>query len=345
MQKHKHGGDIYSQNIKLDYSANISPLGLPKGVREAVVSSVDSLVHYPDVECRRLREKIAEAEQVPMEAVLCGNGAAELIFALAHGGRPQRALLGAPGFAEYEQALLGTDCELDFYELKEENDFCFQEDYFSHITADTDLVFLCNPNNPTGRTVGIDFLMAAARRCRECGAVLVVDECFNEFLDNGEELTMKPYLGEFSNLVILKAFTKIYAMPGLRLGYCLCENPQIIEKIRTVMQPWSVSGVAQAAGTAALEEEYYVEKVRTLIHNERKFLFGELQKRKLRTFGSEGNFIFFRGPVGLDTKLMEKGVLIRNCDNYRGLQPGYYRIAVRGHEENQRLMKYFDECL
>lgn len=345
MQKHKHGGDIYSKDIQMDYSANISPLGVPKKVREALAASIGDICRYPDVECRKLREKIGEKENVPSENILCGNGAAELIFALAFGLKPKKALLGAPGFAEYEQALRAAGCEIAFYELKEERGFSFSGDYLSGITEETDLVFLCNPNNPTGLTVDRTFLLQAAERCEKCGTVLVVDECFNEFLEEAEELTMKPYLKEFSNLVILKAFTKIYALPGLRLGYCLTENQEILEKMRDCMQPWSVSALAQAGGIAALEEETYVEDVRRVVQKERLFLYESLQKLGLAPLPSKANFLFFQGPEGLDREMEERKVLIRSLSNYRGLREGYYRIAVKGHEDNEKLIGLLEECL
>lgn len=345
MQKHKHGGDIYSQKVVMDYSANISPLGVPGSVREAIIASLDGLVNYPDVKCRRLREKLGGREGVSPEHILCGNGAAELIFALAYGLKPKRALLASPGFAEYEEALKGTGCEIDFYDLKEEEDFLFQPDYLDAITEETDLVFFCNPNNPTGMTVERDFLVSVLERCRKCNAVLVVDECFNEFLDDPGSMTMKPYLKEYQNLVILKAFTKIYAMPGVRLGYCLTKNEEILDQMRSVMQPWSVSNLAQAAGEAALEEELYVDEVRCLVRGERQFLLYELRKLGLKLFEARANFIFFRGPEGFAEKLLEEGILIRDCQNYRGLCKGYYRIAVKGHRDNERLIKTMEKSL
>jgi len=336
MKKHKHGGDIYSRNIEMDYSANISPLGIPKRSEEAILASLDRLVHYPDVECRSLRAMLSEKEGIPADFILCGNGAAELIFALANGLKPKRALVAAPGFAEYEQALSGAGCELSFYELKEAQGFAYQEDYFQNITEELDMVFLCNPNNPTGGTVDRAFLIAAAERCRECGCLLVVDECFNKFLDDAEAVTMKPYLEQYPNLVILDAFTKIYAMPGLRLGYCMTANERIREKMRSVMQPWSVSTLAQVAGEAALEEEFYVYEVRTVIREERSFLEHEMRKLGLTVFSARANFIFFKAP---------ESILIRDCSNYRGLKKGYFRIAVRGHRENEALMRAFAEVL
>lgn len=189
------------------------------------------------------------------------------------------------------------------------------------------------------------FLIAAAERCRECGCLLVVDECFNKFLDDAEAVTMKPYLEQYPNLVILDAFTKIYAMPGLRLGYCMTANERIREKMRSVMQPWSVSTLAQVAGEAALEEEFYVDEVRTVIREERSFLEHEMRKLGLTVFSARANFIFFKAPEDLAEKLLAKSILIRDCSNYRGLKKGYFRIAVRGHRENEALMRAFAEVL
>ena len=345
MEKHKHGGDIYSREIEMDYSANISPLGLPRRSVEAIRASLERLVHYPDVECRSLRAMLSEKTGIPADFILCGNGAAELIFALANGCRPKKALVAAPGFAEYEQALSGCGCEVSFYELKEENGFAYQEDYLQKITEELDMVFLCNPNNPTGGTVDRPFLLAVAERCQACGCILVVDECFNQFLDQAECFTMKPYLEQYPDLVILDAFTKIYAMPGLRLGYCMTANESIRKNLRSVMQPWSVSTLAQVAGEAALEEEFYVDEVRTVIREERGFLEHEMRKMGLTVFPARANFIFFKGPEDLVERLLEKAILIRDCSNYRGLKKGYFRIAVRGHRENEALMQAFEAVL
>ena len=329
MEKHKHGGDIYSREIAMDYSANISPLGLPRRSVEAIRASLERLVHYPDVECRSLRTMLSEKAGIPADFILCGNGAAELIFALANGCRPKKALVAAPGFAEYEQALSGCGCEVFFYELKEE----------------LDMVFLCNPNNPTGGTVDRPFLLAVAERCQACGCILVVDECFNQFLDQAECFTMKPYLEQYPDLVILDAFTKIYAMPGLRLGYCMTASESIRKNMRSVMQPWSVSTLAQVAGEAALEEEFYVDEVRTMIREERGFLEHEMRKMGLTVFPARANFIFFKGPEDLAERLLGKAILIRDCSNYRGLSKGYFRIAVRTREENDQLIKIFQDII
>ncbi len=340
-----HGGDIYTNACRIDFSANLNPLGMPKRVEEAACEGVRLSAHYPDVRCRALREAIAGNEQLPVEWVLCGNGAAELIFALACAVKPRKALLTAPGFAEYEQALRCVDCSVTFYPCRESSGFALQEDYLQYLTEDLDLVFLCNPANPTGLLIDPGLLEQIADRCRERKILLVVDECFNGLLEHAEEVTLKGRLGAQPGLFLLRAFTKLYAMAGLRLGYGLCADVELMERLRGVLQPWNVSLPAQMAGVAALREREYVVRSRAFVAKEREFLRQSLEELGLKTYDSRVNFLFFRGPEELARRCGEEGILIRDCRNYRGLEPGYYRIAVRAREENCELLRVLKDIL
>lgn len=339
METHIHGGDIYSRSFELDYSVNINPLGIPRAVKEAAEKGVALSEHYPDVQCRTLKRAIERKEGVSREAVICGNGAAELIFAIALGIRPGKALLAAPGFAEYEQALRAAGCSISYYTLKEENGFEAGRDFMDMVTEELDIVFLCNPNNPTGIAYSRDFLRDVLVKCRECNVVLVVDECFIEFMDSPMEYTMRPFLEEYDNLFLLKAFTKTYAMAGLRLGYGLSSSRALLEAMAAVMQPWNVSIPAQMAGTAALAETGYVESARNLIRSERKYLTDNLRQLGLTVYDGAANFIFFKGPVNLGEACKDAGILLRDCSNYHSLGAGYFRIAVRTRKENEILVK------
>lgn len=190
MQKHIHGGDIYSQDFITDYSANINPLGVPKGVARAVIDSVSGIGNYPDPDCRRLRAAMAVHEQAEEEQLIFGNGASDLIFALAFGMKPKKALLTAPCFAEYEQALQAAGCTVSYYELQEELGFVIQEDYLERITGELDLLFLCNPNNPTGVVIPDGLLEKIESRCRKYKVLMVMDECFCGFLDDPKRHSM-----------------------------------------------------------------------------------------------------------------------------------------------------------
>lgn len=340
-----HGGDIYTlrqafEGPVLDFSANVNPLGMPSGVRRAAKLAVNEAVHYPDPLCRELKRAVAEHEGVRPGQVVCGNGAADLIFRLVLAKRPKKAVLPVPCFAEYEAALNTVDCEMAYETLSEEKGFALTEGFLTRLGPETDMVFLCDPNNPTGKTVEPSLLDAVVRHCEARGILLVLDRCFGDFLDSPPEKGCAfP-----SNVFVLKAFTKLYAMAGLRLGYGLCGDPALLERMEGACQPWSVSTPAQAAGVAALKETAYVEKSRRLIRIERAFLINELEARGMKVYGSEANSVFFRAQSQtLMEQLKAQGILIRSCGNYRGLDARYYRIAVRTHDENRQLISAMDK--
>lgn len=345
MPKHIHGGDIYSHRDCLDFSANCNPMGTPQGVKKAVMDSLDHIKDYPQVGYRPLREKIAEYEDVLPEHIICGNGAAELVFSLCQALKPKKALIPVPTFAEYEQALSSVGCQVEHVLLKKEDGFVIRESFIDWLHKDLDMVFLCNPNNPTGLLTDREFLFRVLRVCRELGILLVVDECFLDFVEQGEKYTLKAQLSRYHNLFILKAFTKRYAMAGVRLGYGITENLELLQKMQDVTQPWNISVMAQAAGIAALKETEYVEKGRDLIFRENPWISQQLENLGLEVYPSMANYIFFHGPVGLYEAALKEKVIIRNCGNYPGLKEGYYRVAVRTHEENQILINSLKNAL
>ena len=345
-----HGGDWAGYRAEfgrdaLDFSANVSPLGLPAGVAAAITAALPMADRYPDPLCRDLRKALAEAEGVPAEQILCGNGAADLIFRLALALRPRRALLPAPTFAEYAAALDTVGCTMQRVFLQEENDFAVTDDFVDAVTDDIDAVFLCQPNNPTGQVTPPELVQKLLHRCAACGAVLVVDECFLDFLPDRDALTAKRFLHDASNLIILKAFTKLYAMAGVRLGYALCRNAALMDKMRAAGQPWAVSSLAQAAGLAALGETAYADRVRDLIAEERPKLAAGLRALGLYVVGGRANYLLFRGPADFGETLRRRGAVVRSCANYPGLDGSWYRTAVRTNAENQKLLQIMGEVL
>lgn len=345
MEKHVHGGNIYSYRSCVDFSANCNPLGTPESVKKAVAGCLENIKDYPQVGYAPLREALGHYEDIAPEYVICGNGAAELIFSLCQAVKPKRALVPAPSFAEYEQALLSVGCQVEYVYLDEDKDFSLQEDFISRLHKDLDMIFLCNPNNPTGILMEREFLFRLLRYCRELHILLVVDECFLDFVKEPGRYSLKAQLSRYHNLFILKAFTKRYAMAGIRLGYGICENRELLEKMSGVTQPWNISVIAQAAGIAALEEKEYVEEGRRIIFQESPFLREGMMELGLHVYPSQANYLFFHGPEGLFEACIRHGVLIRDCSNYPGLEKGYYRIAVRTHEENKKLLTVLEEAL
>lgn len=337
MQRHQHGGDIYTTSYRLDFSANVNPLGMPQSVMEAACRGVRGSACYPDVRCGSLRSALSQKERVREDALIFGNGAAELIFMLVQAEKPKKALLVSPGFAEYEQALEAQGCEIVYYPLKREREFALGEEYLRYLTDDLDLIFLCSPNNPTGVPIGRTLLLQIADICEKKGIRMALDVCFRSFLDEPEAANLS--VSDYPHLFLLNAFTKTYAMAGLRLGYGICADRTLIEKMERLRQPWSVSLPAQEAGLAALSEDAYVQRARTLVARERAWLKEKLSSLGFCVFPSSANFIFFQGKEGLDDYLKSRGILIRDCGNYRGLCGGYYRIAVKRREENEELIR------
>lgn len=344
MMTYGHGGDIYSYSggrVLLDFSSNINPLGLPPAVEKAFQASIGACTVYPDSHCRAISEKIGEYENVPSESILCGNGAADLIYRIAYGLKPKKALLFAPTFSEYEQAVRQSGGAVYYYDLREENEFVPKHDFLQMLdSTQPDIVFLCNPNNPTGKTVSKAFMTETAVWCQNNNAVLVIDECFLDFVRNRKSLSMIGKTEKNPNIIVLKAFTKFFAMAGLRLGYLICGSAALRKKIWEAGQPWSVSGVAQLCGVAALSDKAYIEQTQNLIPRFREDLQAELEKMPLQVYSGAANYIFFRTTVPeLDQKTAARDILIRNCANYHGLCEGYYRVAVKSAEDNRKLIQ------
>ena len=345
-----HGGDYVGYREKygrdaVDFSANVSPLGMPTAVAQAIGEAAYHADRYPDPLCRELCAAIARAESVPAEWVLCGNGAADLIFRLALSVRPRRALILAPTFAEYAAALETAGCEICRYELSEQNDFALTPEFANAIDENVDMVFLCQPNNPTGQVANRALMRQILNKCQAVGAWLAVDECFLDFLPDGDAYTMMRELGGAENLFILKAFTKLYGMAGVRLGYGFCADETLLARMRNAGQPWAVSSLAQAAGMAALEQTEYVEQVRLLIEEERPYLQAGLQALGLRVISGKANYLLFRATRTLGEEMERRGVVLRGCGNYPGLDDTWYRTAVRTRRENDILLQTLREVL
>ena len=341
----EHGGDrtgfLQQYGVRpLDFSANTSPLGMPAEARAAAARALAESAAYPDPLCRALRGALADHLQAAPEKILCGAGAMDLIYRLVYALRPARALVTAPTFSGYGEALRAVNCGICRFPLP--RDFRLTEAFLPWITDRTDLVFLCQPNNPTGLTVPLKLLQTVLDRCREVGALLVLDECFLDFLD--EPATLLPRL-DGGNLLILRAFTKFYGMAGLRLGYCLSADTALLDKMALAGPCWSVSNAAQTAGVAALRERDYVIRLRSLIREERPRLAHALHGLGLHVIPGQANFLLFRADPALGRRLAQKGILLRDCRNFHGLGPGWYRTAVRLPEENDRLIAALREVL
>lgn len=341
-----HGGDIYGKDVYLDFSANINPLGTPPGVLEAVKASLGQLHRYPDPYCRELTAAIAGFEGVPKSQILCGNGAAELIFSFCRCLRAKKALLPVPSFSEYASALAAAGCQAVYYPLAQKDDFALTEAFLPVLEEfDGEALLLCNPNNPTGQVIEKSLMEQILSLCERKGIFLFVDECFLDLTEGGEGLTLKDRLGQNENLLLLKAFTKSYGMAGLRLGCCLSGNARLLLAMSRDTQAWNVSIPAQAAGAAALKEQAFLERARNIIFHQRPQMAAAMKKMGLTVIPSRANFLLFYSEKELYAPLLARGIQLRSCDNFPGLGRGWYRAAVKLPEENRILLSAMEEIL
>ncbi|MGN1003981.1 MAG: pyridoxal phosphate-dependent aminotransferase [Oscillospiraceae bacterium] len=338
--KNPHGGDLYARKVKLDFSANTNPLGTPESVRRAVVESAEKLNQYPDPYCRELVAALSEFEQVPQEYLLCGCGAAELIFSFCTAVKPKKTLELAPTFSEYSAALEAIGCRVERYPLRRENDFALTGEFLDALqSSGCEVLFLCNPNNPTGQVIGPELLQKIALLCHERGIRLFLDECFLDLSDQGRQLSLKEKLKEQPGLFILKAFTKSYGMAGLRLGYCLSADRELLTAMGRSVQPWNVSLPAQCAGVAALKEVGFLNQTRAVIQTQRGWLKEQMESLGLYVCPAQANYLLLYHEKPLYELLLRQGILVRDCSNYHGLCPGWIRVAVRCAEENKVLVE------
>lgn len=352
-----HGGNIYGNEIEYDFSVNLNPLGPPKSVQDALVAALNHVEEYPDPEYRELRRGLANYWQLAEEQIVPGNGASELIPGIIRTLSPKNCMVTAPCYSGYETALnaAAPSCRIHRIPLRAEDDFTLPENICQEIArVKPNLLILTNPNNPNGKRISANRLREITDACRAAGTVLLVDECFLALSGGDEDSLIHCIRSEALPAVVLRAFTKTFAIPGVRLGYAVCSAP-MAERIQRELPEWNLSVFAQYAGTAALEAAAfgnvtpetsaggtsgYLAASVEMIAREREFLSAELEKLGFRVFPSDANYILFQSrDRELHQKLLDNGILIRDCRDYHGLTAGFYRTAVRTHRENMALLQ------
>ena len=345
MYDYGHGGNAPFEGGNehvIDLSANINPLGLPDGVASAILRAIPDCDRYPDSFSTALREKISEFEGVEPSRLFCGNGASDIIFRLPRAARAHKVLVAAPTFSDYERAAISSGAEVIRYTLSPANGFALDGGFIEMAEREKpDLMYVCNPNNPTGKLTENSFIRELLDCCRETGALVAIDECFLDFAAQAHDYTSKLFLDACDRIVIFKAFTKLFALPGIRLGYAMCADEELIAGLHFHGPDWPVSNLAQAAGLAALEgTDYYVKQAVEFVQGERAAMEHKLADLSYKVFPSGANYVFLQSPYPFDLReeLDRRGIRIRSCGNYYGLDGSYFRIAVSTRENNAKLL-------
>jgi len=362
-----HGGEWTGNDIKIDFSVNLNPAGIPEAVKRLLQNAhpADFFGRYPDRECDGLRSLIAYKYKVDKENIICGNGASELITNILRAFSIlgiRKVMLPIPTFLGYERGLkapcLGDGLDIVFYSLDRREDLAFTERFLDAIEefagkgiSEDKALILCNPNNPTGRLMDKELFDKVIFLCKEHGIRIVVDECFLGFCADGDRRSLKGITADNPHVCVIDAFTKLYSIPGVRLGFMISEDKRFNDTVRSILPEWNVSVPACEIGRVILEEVKadYLTETRELVKREREYLCEELKKLGFIVCPGDTCFILFRTPEeekydDLQLKLAEAGILIRNCGNFKGLDRYDHRIAVRTHRDNEILITILREC-
>lgn len=345
-----HGGNIkqicdkYGLNPDeiIDFSASINPLGCPAVVRKAVLEQFNDILHYPDSQCTDLRKSIAEKIPCSESNVIIGNGSNELFYLIPRALKPERGVLIQPTFGEFKDAF--SNSNVDVIEIiNDDKDFPTISNNISRLkSVDDCMVFLCNPNNPTGQLTPNEDIIELVKD--NPNRLIVIDEAFMDFVEDDEKYSVIKDAPLMDNLIVVRSLTKFYGFPGLRLGY-LISNESIVNKLMRYKEPWTVNTIAQIAGLAAINDKEFAANTRQYVSVEKTFLYDGLKMIKgIHPFQPTVNFILVRigdssiTSSSIQTLLLKNNILIRNCSNFVGLDETYFRVAVKTREDNRKLL-------
>ena len=377
-----HGGNIYKvfreKNLKeiLDYSSNINPYGIPESLKSRIIENLEILERYPDPDYVELREKLAHLNKIDISDIVLGNGATEIIFLFMKVINPKKILIVSPTFGEYERAVkaVGTsrnsidlscsddnknienkEIEIEYFELKESDDFKLNiGNLKNQLEKKYDLLIICNPNNPTGKFLKLAQTEEILKECNKYDTKLFIDEAFIEFLADGMKESIINTEENKKNLFVTRAFTKFFAIPGLRLGYGMYFDKELEQKISEKKEPWSVNNIAEMAGLTVLDDTEYIEKTLKWITKEKIYMYEKLNEISgIKVYETEVNFItgkideklFLEGlnVKILREKMLEQGILIRDASNFKFLDERFFRLAIKDRASNDRVIKAMKE--
>lgn len=357
-----HGGNLrearekFGKNDFIDLSANINPFGPPLSVWERLRNALPEITHYPDPENKRLTQKLSERFKLLPEQILVGNGAGELLFALTLALKPKKVLIPVPGFSEYERAARAVGAEVQYMKLgvkgwdslpqgKTPEDNNQYMNLWQELLDDCDLVYLNSPHNPTGSILRIEELQIILQIAQKSNCWVVFDESFYDFLNDDIRWTARTFLKENSKLIVIYSMTKFFSLPGIRLGL-LFSNSEVIQKVQIFRDPWSVNVLAEEAGIEALADSAFSTEVRMKLSDSRNFFYEEFKKAQFKALTLHFTHVNFalieikdRTSLEIVERLGKLGILVRNCDNFQGIQGQYIRVAIKDEKSMRRLIE------
>jgi threonine-phosphate decarboxylase len=358
--KFEHGGDIYTDGLLIgkeliDFSSNINPLGVPESFTNHIDEAVKALNRYPDIEYRELKNAICtyiNKSHISEENIVLGNGAAEIIDLAI--GSFKDILLTVPSFGEYEKSALKADVKINYSYLKEDmhpknknirNLDIDYEDLLGKVKElNIEALVLANPNNPNGGIIDKSKFQAVTDICKSKGITIIIDEAFIEFTGCNSDSFIDE-LECYPNIFIIRALTKFFALPGIRFGYGVSKDLNLLESIKKKQNPWNINCFAEVAAKYVLKDKEYIEESLKWISEELPYLSRELKDISIieQVYKSKSNFILCKlkgiSDVELYAYCMKNGIAIRRASNFKGLDDSFVRFAVKDRNSNDRLIE------
>jgi len=341
-----HGGrnPLKNPDPTIDFSSNITPIGTPLSVKTALKKNLDNIQRYPDFSSSEVISNLEKYTHLQKSNLLVGNGAIEIIynFCFAFLSKKTKVLIPIPTFQEYETAAKLNNCEISFFKTMNlsENIDSFVSQIPKH-----GCIFLCNPNNPTGKLLSKNTLLTIIKTAKKSSSIVFVDECFIEMVPKSNESIIS-YIKKYDNLFVLRSLTKSFGLPGIRIGYAAASK-QMITILQKIKIPWSVNSLAQDAANIVLKNKSHLKKSNLVIEKELNYLTNKISKLDgFHCHDSSTNFILIKtkyNSTKLQQKLLKHKILIRDCKNFRGLDNHYIRIAVKSHKDNLKLVKALEK--
>lgn len=356
-----HGSDLEAIADKykinkdeiLNFSSNVNPLGLSDKLKKELSDKIELIATYPDRDYFNLRSSISNYINIHMDSILVGNGSTELISLFIKAVSPKKALIIGPTYSEYEREIFiggGSSC---YYPLCEENEFNIDVNNLkTNLSEDTDLLVICNPNNPTSTAINISDLRLILDYCKEKNIFVLIDETYVEFVNDIEIISAVSLTDFYNNLFIIRGVSKFFAAPGLRLGYGICGNSEFIRKINSLKNPWTINSLAAYAGELMIQDASYINNTKNLIKIEREKIVSELSAwNSVKIYNPTANFILVKivnhntNAKNLFETLIQKKIFIRNASSFPFLNSKYFRFCFLNPNENDLLISELKKVL
>lgn len=352
-----HGGDLYlisqKYNIKekdiIDFSGNINPFGLSPKIKDVVINNIDVVKTYPDKNYNLLKKSISNYCDCNPNNIIVSNGATELISLCIKTLSPKKAIIVSPSYSEYERELKKINCNIIYFDLKEKDDFLLNINNLLKIIDDTiDLIILCNPNNPTGTAITNDQIEIILKKCK----FLMVDETYAEFSSKQENICATNLTTFYDNIFVIRGTSKFFCVPGIRLGYGICKNDYILNKINQNKDLWSVNCFANLIGQTMFNDKDFIQKTKNLVFNEKTRIFNELKNiQNLKFYNTKTNFILCKilnkktTSTTVFKTLLKHNILIRDAKDFPFLDDSFFRFCILKQNENEMLLKNLKNIL